>query len=67
MKMMGADDNPDLVRRLATGLIAQWEAIPKNVQTAILRDATLAIDPGSPQQTSLEQALRQFIKSRQAS
>jgi hypothetical protein len=67
MKVMGADDNPELVRRLATGLIAQWSAIPADIQAAILKDATLSIDPGSPAQTSLEQTIRQFIKSQQAS
>ena len=67
MKVIGADDYPDLVRRLTTGLIAQWDAIPESVQASILRDATLAIDPGSPRQTSREQALRELTKSHRAS
>ena len=66
MKVIGPDDNLEYVRRLATGLISQWNAIPASVQVDILRDSTLAIDPASPGQTGLEQDLKRFIRDRHA-
>jgi hypothetical protein len=66
MKVIGPDDNLEYVRRLATGLISQWNAIPASVQADILRDSTLAIDPTSPGQTGLEHNLKSFIRDRHA-
>ena len=40
-----------IVRRLVTGVIQQWDRIPKRVQGDILRDATVGLRNG-PETTS---------------
>jgi hypothetical protein len=66
MKVIGPDDILEYVRRLATALISQWNAIPASIQAAILRDATLAIDIASTGQSGLEHDLKGFIRDRHA-
>lgn len=63
LKVIGPDDDPEIVRRLVTGLISQWNNVPQSLQTSILTDAVLAVDPSSPGQAYLEQSIGQFIKA----
>jgi hypothetical protein len=49
-----------IVRRLVTGVVQQWDRIPKHVQNDILRDAALAQGSG-PETTSLREQITAFI------
>ena len=49
-----------IVRRLVTGVVQQWDRIPKHVQADILRDATMARGNG-PETTSLREQITTFI------
>lgn len=49
-----------IVRRLATGLVQQWDRIPKHVQGDILRDAALA-EGKKPASTHLREQITTFI------
>jgi hypothetical protein len=66
MRAIDPQEDSELVRRLATGLAACWDAIPTSVQTDILKEATLASDPAS-KSTSLEFQLKQLIEKLQKS
>lgn len=66
MRVIDPQEDQELVRRLATGLVACWDAIPEGIRADILREATLAFDPAS-KRTQLEQQLKQLVaKLRQA-
>ncbi|MGI8569971.1 MAG: hypothetical protein ACR2KT_13360 [Methylocella sp.] len=65
MKRISLDNDPELVKRLVTGLIAQWDTLPKEIQDAILREAALAFDPASRRVQLLEE-LKLFIKNCQS-
>ena len=49
-----------IVRRLVTGLVQQWDRIPKHVQGDILRDAALA-EGDATASTSLREQIKTFI------
>ncbi len=49
-----------IVRRLVTGVVQQWDRIPKHVQAEILRDATLARGSG-PETAALREQITTFI------
>ena len=49
-----------IVRRLVTGVVQQWDRIPKHVQVEILRDAALA-EGNAPTSTSLREQITTFI------
>ena len=49
-----------IVRRLVTGVVQQWDRIPKHVQNDILRDAALAQGNG-PNAVSLREQITTFI------
>ncbi len=53
-------ENEEVIRRLVTGVVQQWDRIPKHVQEDILRDATLANSAGAPT-TSLREQVTAFI------
>ena len=52
-----------IARRLVTGLVQQWDRIPKHVQGDILRDAALA-EGKVPASISLRQQITTFIQAR---
>lgn len=56
------DEDGEIVRRLVTGVVRQWDRVPKHVQNDILRDAALAGDAGS-EATSLREHITAFIRS----
>lgn len=64
MKVIPLGNDPELIRRLATGLVAQWPRLPDEIKSSILREACLATDETSAR-TSLEQDLRQLIQNHQ--
>lgn len=64
MKVIPAGTEDELVRRLATGVIAQWAKLPAEAQKAILSEAVLAWDATS-KRTGLEQDLKAFISRNQ--
>jgi hypothetical protein len=66
MRVIDPQEDSELVRRLATGLLACWAAIPASVQADILREATLSFDPAS-KRVQLEQHLRALIEKLQKS
>ena len=49
-----------IVRRLVSGIVRQWDRIPKRVQGDILRDATLGLRNG-PETTSCREQITAFI------
>jgi hypothetical protein len=52
--------NEAIVRRLVSGVIQQWDRIPKRVQGDILRDATVGLRNG-PETTSYREQITAFI------
>ena len=66
MRVIDQQEDPELVRRLATGLVARWEYIPAVIRTDILREATLANDP-TPKRVQLQEQLRSLIEKLQKS
>jgi hypothetical protein len=60
MRVIDPQEDPELVRRLATGLVACWDAIPEGIRADILQEATLAFDPAS-KRVQLEQQLKQLV------
>jgi hypothetical protein len=56
------DEHGEIVRRLITGVVRQWDRVPKHVQNDILRDAALADDAGS-EATSFREQITAFIRS----
>ena len=62
IKIIAFDGERDeIVRRLVTGVIHQWDRIPKHVQDDILKDAVLAGDGSDA--GSLRAKLTAFIHS----
>jgi hypothetical protein len=66
VRVIDPQEDSELVRRLATGLVVCWDAIPAGIQADILREATLSSDPAS-KRSQLEQQLSAFIKKLQKS
>lgn len=64
MRVVSPQEDQELVRRLSTGLVACWEAIPEGVRAEILREATLAFDPAS-KRVGLEFQLKQLVEKLQ--
>ena len=63
IRLISFDENHnETVRRLVTGVIHQWDRIPKHVQDDILRDAALAGGAGSGT-GSLREQITAFIRS----
>jgi len=63
IRLIGFDvDHDETVRRLVTGVIHQWDRIPKHVQGDILRDAALA-DGAASEVGSLREQITAFIRS----
>ena len=56
------DEDGQIVRRLITGVVRQWDRVPKHVQNDILRDAALAVDAGS-EANSFREQITAFIRS----
>ena len=56
------DEDAPIVRRLITGVVRQWDRVPKHVQNDILRDAALAGNAGS-QSNSFREQITAFIRS----
>jgi hypothetical protein len=54
------DEDETIVRRLVTGVVQQWDRIPKRVQGDILRDAAAGLRNG-PETTAFRQQLTTFI------
>jgi hypothetical protein len=65
VKVIPLGDDSELIRRLATGVIAAWPKLPDELRAEILRAACLATDSASAR-TSLEQDLKQLIKRHEA-
>ena len=53
-------ENEAIVRRLVTGVIQQWDRIPKRIQGDILTDATVGLRNG-PETTSFREQITAFI------
>jgi hypothetical protein len=66
MDVISPSEDMELVRRLTTGVIANWNELRQGDRDAIIREATLAHDPTS-KRTSLEQDIRAFIRKHEAS
>lgn len=64
MRVVSPKDDQELVRRLVTGLVACWEAIPEGVRADILREATLAFDPAS-KRVGLDHQLKHLVEQLQ--
>jgi hypothetical protein len=64
VKVIPLGNDHELIRRLATGVIAEWPKLPAEIKSAILSQACQAMDPAS-QRTSLVQDLKEFIKRNQ--
>jgi hypothetical protein len=65
VKVIPLRDDQEFIRRLTTGVIVAWPKLSSDAKSLILREATLAMDPESKTQTSLEQDLKQFIERNQ--
>ena len=55
-----SDQVEEIVRRLVTGVVQQWDRIPKRVQSDILRDATIGLRNGV-ETTSFRERITGFI------
>jgi hypothetical protein len=66
MRVIDPKEDSELVRRLATGLVACWAAVPASLRADILREATLSGDPTS-KRSQLEQQLEALINKLQKS
>ena len=62
VKVVTFEDAQDemIVCRLVTGVVQQWDRIPKHVQAEILKDAALAQGSG-PGTTALREQITTFI------
>jgi len=54
-------DEEDVVRRLLTALVSQWDELPPAVQDLLLRKACLGFNPTSAT-TSLREQIKVFIQ-----
>ena len=54
-------DEEDIVRRLLTALVSQWDELPPAVQDLLLRKACLGFKPASAT-TSLREKIKVFIQ-----
>ena len=54
-------DEEDIVRRLLTALVSQWDELPPGVQDLLLRKACLGFKPISAT-TSLRERIKVFIQ-----
>jgi hypothetical protein len=54
-------DEEDIVRRLLTALVSQWDELPPAVQDLLLRKACLGFKPASAT-TSLREQIKVFIQ-----
>ena len=54
-------DEEDIVRRLLTALVSQWDELPPVVQDLLLRKACLGSKPASAT-TSLREQIKVFIQ-----
>jgi len=54
-------DEEDIVRRLLTALVSQWDELPPAVQDLLLRKACLGFKPASAA-TSLREKIKVFIQ-----
>ena len=59
MQDVGLDE--EMMRRLASALIAQWDNVPGDLQAAILREASSALDQ-SHRPPLEEDHLKQYIR-----
>ena len=62
VKLVTTENEQDetIVRRLVTGVIQQWDRIPKRVQGDILTDATVGLR-NEPETTSFREQITAFI------
>jgi hypothetical protein len=58
-------DEEDIVRRLLTALVSQWDELPPGVQDLLLRKACLGFKPASAT-TSLRERIKVFIQKHRA-
>jgi len=62
VRVVGLENEQDeaIICRLVTGVVQQWDRIPKAVQGDILKDATAGLTNG-PETTSFRQEITAFI------
>lgn len=57
-------ENQEIIRRLATAVVATWDQLSSVVRDEILREACLATDPAS-KTTGLNEQITLFIRASQ--
>jgi hypothetical protein len=57
-------DNQEIIRRLATAVVAQWHKLDQPTKDGLLKEACLAEDPAS-KTTSLNEQILTFIRKHQ--
>jgi hypothetical protein len=55
------DSESEIVRRILTAFVSQWDRMPNPVREALLRDACMASDPASAT-TSMREQIIGFIR-----
>ena len=55
------DSESEIVRRILTAFVSQWDRMPNPVREALLRDACMAFDPASAT-ASMRQQIIGFIR-----
>ena len=58
-------DNQEVIRRLATAVVAEWQNLDQVTKDDLLREACFAYDPDTQKRTSLREQVLAFIKKHQ--
>jgi hypothetical protein len=63
MKLIKYDvSEQDIVRRIVTAVIAEWDGLPSATRDGLLREACLATDASAKPKTSLREEIAAFIR-----
>jgi hypothetical protein len=57
--------NQEVIRRLATAVVARWQNLDQVTKDDLLREACFAFDPDSQKRTLLREQILVFIKEHQ--
>jgi hypothetical protein len=58
-------DNQEVIRRLATAVVVQWQKLDQVTKDDLLREACFAFDPDAEKRSSLREQILAFIKKHQ--